>query len=96
MNESYTVIYRLAVREALRAELGKAIREIEASTHVLVKRQAGRRLSRSAEIYCVGTRQECETFADGLRGVVIVEISTDIRDRLISAKLQAYRGAKQV
>lgn len=83
---SYAAIHRIAVREATRALLAKALGEIEAATHAVVGRRD------ATVVYCYGTLRVCEGFADGIeREVTIVPMTAEHKERESAHKVRAYR-----
>jgi hypothetical protein len=86
MSASYAALHRLAVREATRVELQRALAEIEAAKFAAVGRR-GRHA-----VHCYGTRAECDAFAEGLeRDVKVVPMSADLKEICAAHKVRAYR-----
>ena len=86
MIASYATIHRLAVRETTRAELARALHEIESARFVVV----GRRDTNAS--YCYGSARQCAEFADGLeRDVAVERMTAERKEQLAASKVRAYR-----
>lgn len=86
---SYAAIYRQAVREATRAELAKALGEIERSTHVVVGRHD------VSKIWWYGSRSVCDDFVRGIeRDVQVVPMTHEHKELCSANKVRAYRGVR--
>ena len=81
--ESFASVYGKAVRENLRAELGRALAEIQRATHSADYR---------GKIHAYGTEAEMHRFAEGLRDVKVRPITERERKDLTLRKRQAYRN----
>ena len=86
---SHAMVYRLAVREALRVELQCALAAIRRATHVAHDTRAGL----CPAVYCYGSEAECAAFADGLRAVRVRPITNDDRELLTAHKIRVYQRA---
>lgn len=86
---SYATIHRLAVREARRVELGRALDEVRRATHVVatLPRRGSKR-----QVWCIGDRRTCEAFAADIGTGYRVEPITDADRERESVRLCAvYR-----
>jgi hypothetical protein len=85
-SESFASLHRKAVREANRVELQKAINLIRQATHAAVDRW------KPDHCWCYGDLKTCEEFCNGLeRDVVVVSMTPEIMESLISYKIKVYR-----
>lgn len=72
---SYAAIHRIAVREARRVELGRALDAVRVATHVVVGVQ------RNRVVYNYGDARTCVEFAHGLTGVRVEKMTDADRER---------------
>lgn len=83
---NYAAIHRMAVREATRVEMNRAIAAVYDATHVAV---------RDNTIYCYGTLADCESFAAECRKsdrITVREMTDAEKSEQAQHKRRVYRN----
>ena len=78
---SFAAVYRLAVRDALRLEIARAIDAVYRATHAA---------EYQGKVYQYGSHAECVAFATGLSRVTVREFTDAEKHREALHKRQVY------